>query len=138
MFILEIVVAAVGVYVLLLLLLEAVIWKVQPSMDNGVTLHVNRGGSRFTRKLYGFEYGDKLYVSSNHWFRRWYHAILDNPQIDVEQSGEKNPFLAVPIDGEERAEVNREYKMGFILRMMCGFAPRRFLRLDPLAARDDA
>ena len=138
MFILEVFVAAAGLYILLLLSLEAVVWKVQPDMDNGVTLHVSSGSSEFTRKLYGFEYGGKLYVSSNHWFRQWYHAILDNPQIDVERDGEREPFTAVPIDGDERAEVNREYRMGFLLRMMCGFAPRRFLRLDPRGTNDDA
>ena len=131
MTILETILIVIAGYFVLLLLLEAVVWKTQPSMEGGVTLLVYRGGSVFTRKLYGFEYRDKLYVSSNHWFRQWYHAILKNPHVDVEHAGEVKPYTAVPIDGDERAEIAREYKMGFVLRLMCGFAPRRFLRLDP-------
>ena len=131
MTILEILLAVVVGYVVLLLLLEAVIWKAQPNMESGVTLFVSQGDTVFSRKLYGFDYHDKLYVSSNHWFRQWYHAILKNPDIEVEHAGEVKPVTAVPIDGDEAAEIAREYTMGFVLRLMCGFAPRRFLRLDP-------
>lgn len=137
MLVLQIALAAIVGYVALLLLLEAVIWKTQPNMESGVTLFLNRGNAVVARKLYGFEYGDKLYVSSNHWFRRWYYAILETPQIDVEHAGEIKPYIAVPIEGSERLEIAREYKMGFILRLLCGFAPRRFLRLDPRGHKDD-
>lgn len=132
MTILEVVLAVTVGYFTLLLLLEAVVWKAQPNMENAVTLFVHQGDDVLTRKLFGFEYNDKLYVSSNHWFRQWYHAILKNPQIDVEHAGDVKPFTVVPIEGDERAEIAREYKMGFVLRLMCGFAPRRFLRLDPM------
>ncbi|MGI9328950.1 MAG: hypothetical protein ACR2PZ_27280 [Pseudomonadales bacterium] len=136
MLILEIALVVILGYVALLLLLEAVIWKTQPNMESGVTLFVNRGNDVVARKLYGFEYGDKLYVSSNHWFRRWYYALLEAPLIDVEHAGEIKPYIAIPIEGSERAEIAREYQMGFILRLLCGFAPRRFLRLDPRELKD--
>ncbi len=133
---LEVLASIIIGYFLLLLLLEAVIWKAQPSMDSGVTLFINQGGTVFARKLYGFDYHNKLYVSSNHWFRQWYYAILEEPQIAVEHAGAIKPVTAVPIDGEELSEVAREYKMGVVLRLMCGFAPRRFLRLDPRQSDD--
>ena len=136
MTILEVLALVVVAYLVLLLLLEAVVWKTQPDMESGVTLIVSRGDGVFTRRLYGFDYQDRLYVSSNHWFRQWYHAVLRNPDIDVEHAGEVKPYTAVPIDGEERAEIAREYKMGLVLRLMCGFAPRRFLRLDPRGGKD--
>lgn len=137
MLILEIAIAVIVGYVVLLLLLEAVISKAQPNMESAVTLFVNRGDAVVSRKLYGFDYGDRLYVSSNHWFRQWYYAILERPQIDVEHAGQVKPYTAVQIGGDERAEIAREYKMGLVLRLMCGFAPRRFLRLDPRGSKDD-
>ncbi len=118
-------------YLVLLLLLEAVVWKTQPDMENGVTVFVRRGDETFQRKLYGFDYRGRLYVSSNHWFRQWYHAVLDHPDVDVAHQGTIKPYTAVAIHGDERAEIAREYKMRFVLRLMCGFAPRRFLRFDP-------
>ena len=136
---LELLLVVVTGYVVLLLLLEATIWKTQPDMDGGATLHIRQVGNgqqdaMFTRRLYGFDYQDKLYVSSNHWFRRWYHAVLDNPDIEVEHEGQLKPYTAVPISGDEQALIAREYKMRFVLRLMCGFAPRRYLRLDPREA----
>ena len=127
---LEITLSVLGGYLVLLLLLETVIWKTQPNMENGVTLFVKQGGQVISRKLYGFDYEDRLYVSSNHWFRQWYDALLQDPQIEVEHKGEVKSCTAVPIDGDELVEIAAKYKMGFVLRLMCGFAPRRFLRLD--------
>ena len=131
MSILEIALVVVAGYVSILLLLEAVIWKVQPTMEGGVTLIVGEGDDQFSRTLYGFQINDRLYVSSNHWFRKWYHAVLQNPNIGVERDGEVKPYTAVPIDGEEKEDVARQYKMGFMFRLLCGFAPRLHLRLDP-------
>lgn len=120
----------VGGYVCLLLLLELVIWKAQPDMENGVTLFVGSGNSVTARKLYGFELDDNLYVSSNHWFRKWYYAVLDNPNITVKHAGKVKPCKAIPLEGDERGRVAKAYQMNFVLRLMCGFAPRHFLRLD--------
>lgn len=131
MLIVEVILALIAGYIVLLLVLEAVIWKTQPDMENGVTLFVNLDGTTVPRKLYGFDYDNKLYVSSNHWFRRWYHAVLKSPDIDVEHAGEIRPCTAIPIVGDELVKISEAYKMGFFLRTLCGFAPRRFLRLDP-------
>lgn len=131
MLILEIAIFILIGYCVLLLILELVAWKVQPDMENSVTLFIEQGGDTIARKLYGFEYKNNLYVSSNHWFRRWYIALLKNPVIEVEREGMKNSYTAVPIKGDELSEISREYKLGFLLRFLCGYAPRRFLRLEP-------
>ncbi|MCR9279432.1 MAG: hypothetical protein NXH85_15860 [Pseudomonadaceae bacterium] len=130
MTLIELLIAIALGYVAVLVLLEFVVLKVQPDMEGCVTVHVNQGDGVVVRKLYGFDYEDKLYVSSNHWFRQWYYAILENPEVVVEQAGETRAFTAIPIEGHERAEIARRYHMGFFLRLMCGFAPRRFLRFD--------
>jgi len=128
--VLEIAFWLVGVYAILLLLLELVIWKVQPSMENEVTLFVNNDNSVAARKLYGFELDGSLYVSSNHWFRKWYYAVIENPFVDVERSGEIKSYKAIPLEGKERERIANAYQMNLLLRLMCGFAPRHFLRLD--------
>ncbi len=129
--ILEIIFALIVGYAVLLLVVEVIIWKVQPDMEDVVTLFVNLDDTMVPRKLYGFDYRDKLYVSSNHWFRRWYHAVLKSPQIDVEYAGEIGPRTAVPVVGDERDAIAKAYKLGLFIRTLCGFAPRHFLRLDP-------
>ena len=138
MLILEIAVTVGAGYLILVLLLEAVIWKVQPDMDGVVTLHVNTGDTIVKRKLYGLEYNSTLYVSSNHWFRKWYHAIVENPDIKVERADTVGLYTATPIDGDEHTQVALQYNMGFILRLLCGFAPQRFLRLDARATEESA
>ena len=120
-------------YLVLLLLLETVIWKVQPDMEGVVVLHIPMGDGTMKRKLYGLRYDNQLYVASNHWFRRWYYAVLDNPVLEVEYAGEVGPHAAVAIGGEEQRRVAQEYNQGMALKIACGFAPQRFLRLDRVA-----
>jgi hypothetical protein len=121
-------------YVVLVLLAELFIWRVQPTMDGGVTIVVTLDdGTRIVRNLFGFEHDGRLYISSNHWFRRWYAAALENPEIEVTREGITRPFTAVDVDGEEYDRLSSHYKMGAVLRFICGFAPSKFLRLDPLS-----
>lgn len=122
------------VYIALLLLLELAIWKLQPSMDSGVTLLIGSEDTVTSRKVYGFEHEGGLYVSSNHWFRSWYHAVLKNPIIDVECSGKIKPYKAILLEGDDRERIANAYQMSLIFRLLCGFAPRRFLKLEPLEA----
>lgn len=73
----------------------------------------------------------KLYIASTHWLRGWYRQALAEPRVLAQVDGERGAYTAVPILGEERARVSDSYTMGFVLRFICGFAPSRFLRLDP-------
>jgi len=114
------------------LVAELLIWRLQPGMDGGVTIRVaGADGEPVERNLAGFEHEGRLYVASNHWLRRWYKLALENPEVDVTRDGVRGAFEAVVVAGDERALLARAYKMGFILRFICGFAPSKFLRLDP-------
>ena len=120
------------VYGAFVLLAELLIWRFQPQMDGGVILYVtDADGNSVERNLAGFEYDNRLYVSSNHWFRRWYNLVLENPEVDVLRDGVRGPCEAIVVTGDERTALSRAYEMGFILRFICGFAPSKFLRLDP-------
>jgi len=117
-------------YVLIILILELLIWRTQPAMDSGVTLTIKDGNETITRVLYGHEAGGSLYVSSNHWFRSWYWAALRNPEIQVVYAGEVTTRIAKAVTPDSKDGELASYEMGFILRLICGFAPRKFLKLE--------
>ncbi len=120
-------------YVAFVALMELAIGLIQPDMDIGVVLTTrDANGRASSRKLAGFAFEDQLYVSSNHWLRGWYHQALANPAVTVTVDGKETKRIAVPIDGEERSRVAEAYGFGLMLRFICGFAPSRFLRLDPV------
>lgn len=120
-------------YVAILLATEVLVWRVQPAMDGGVRLAIRSDdGEQIERTVYGHIFDGTLYVSSNHWFRSWYRAALKNPEIDVIRDGESQPYRASVVVGEEHSRVLQSYNMGFFLRLLCGFAPSKFLRLEPI------
>ena len=119
-------------YAVLVAVLDVVIGFVQPDMDVGVLLSTTDAqGKTSSRMLAGVRMDDHLYVSANHWTRFWYYRALANPAVEVTVDGKRNPYTAVPVTGDELERIAAKYQMGFVLRFVCGFAPRRFLRLDP-------
>jgi hypothetical protein len=119
-------------YAVLVLLAETLVWRIQPTMDGGVTITVRPDGyPPIQRHLYGFERDGTLFVSSNHWFRKWYNAALNNPDVEITRDGVTRPFTAEAVRGEEHERLSGEYSMGFVLRLICGFAPSKFLKLEP-------
>lgn len=113
--------------------MELGIGLLQPEMETGVVLATTDArGAKSSRTLAGFELDGKLYVSSNHWLRGWYREALARPEVEVRMRGVQTPRIAVPVVGAERDRLADAYRMGFVLRFICGFAPSRFLRLDPL------
>ena len=120
------------VYVGFVALMEALIGYVQPHMDGGVRVTTTDAEGRTSeRMLAGARLEGKLYIASNHWLRGWYYQALAEPSVLVDVDGVQAAYSAVPIEGEERTRVSDAYRMGFVLRFICGFAPSKFLRLDP-------
>jgi hypothetical protein len=54
-----------------------------------------------------------------------------HPEVEITRGGAKAAYLAVPATGDERARVVQDYGLPWILRLLTGFPPRSFLRLDP-------
>lgn len=132
--ILAITISVAAGYIAVVLIAELLIWKLQPEMQSVVTLFVrDSDGTRLGRNLYGHEFEGNLYVSSNHWLRKWYRLVLNNPDIEIARDGIVRSVKAVAVGGQERERVLRGYNMGFVLRLVCGFAPSRILRLEPSA-----
>jgi hypothetical protein len=104
----------------------------EPGEDWIVITTTDSGGSPRDTVVAGFESGGRLYAAANHWPRAWYRRALARPEVEVARGGaEKQPYRALPLAGEERDRIAREYALPFAIRLLTGFPPRAFLRLDP-------
>ena len=81
----------------------------------------------------GVESAGRTYVAANHWPRTWYQRIVENPDVRVTVRGRQAAHRAVSVSGDEHARIAREYRLPLIVRILTGFPPRAFLRLDPVA-----
>ncbi len=86
-------------------------------------------GTSKDRVLARMESNGQLFVSANHWPRAWYHRALENPKVPVTLDGEKADYLAVPATEEEIDRIEPGFPI--VVRILTGFPPRKFLRLDP-------
>ncbi|MEZ7830517.1 MAG: hypothetical protein QMC06_03105 [Gammaproteobacteria bacterium] len=119
-------------YGLLVVLFESSLGYFQP--ENASTLQISTlddEGKLSPRIVVRIESAAKLYVAANHWPRAWYSEALANPSVEVVSEIEQGRYLAVPIDGAEHDSVNADNSLGWLFRILTGFPPRYFLRLDP-------
>ncbi len=80
----------------------------------------------------GVESAGRTYVAANHWPRTWYRRMVENPDVRVTVQGRQAACRAVPVSGDERSRIASEYHLPLIVRILTGFPPRAFLRLDPV------
>lgn len=129
---LKIVVIAVLVYVGIVILFESMIGYFQPQNESTIVITTFDGeGNAVDRVVSPVDDGDRLYVSANHWPRSWYTRALLNPEVQVTRNGTTSDYLAVPIDGAEDERLQRDHAHPIFFRVLTGFPPRNFLRLDP-------
>jgi hypothetical protein len=70
-------------------------------------------------------------VAANHWPRAWYERALESPDVQVTIDGETSERRAVPVTGAEHDRVDEDNSLPFVFRVVTGFPPRYFLRLEP-------
>ena len=120
-----------GGYVGIVVVFESLIGFFQPAGgDTLVISTTDPDGSASDRVLSRLESGGQLYVAANHWPRAWYDRALKNPDVEVALDGEPSDRRAVPITGEEHERVNSDNRLPLAFRVLTGFPPRYFLRLD--------
>jgi hypothetical protein len=78
----------------------------------------------------GVESDGHLYVAANHWPRRWYNRAVENPDVVIARAGQKIDYRAVPVSGPELVRIAQDYSVPWVIRLLTGFPPRSFLRLD--------
>lgn len=113
---------------------ESLIGYFQPEAGSTLVLtSFEPDGSAHDRVLARLESDGKLYVAANHWPRAWYERVLENPDVMVTVDGEKKAYRAysVPASSPEHERVDADNGLGLVFRILTGFPPRYFLRLEP-------
>ena len=123
-------ISLVALYVGLVILFESWLGYSQPTNTNSLVITTFNDQEGKERVLSAVNNEGKLYVSANHWPRAWYRQALSNPNVKVVYKGEKNSYLAVPIEGKEHKKLMKEHAHPLTFRILTGFPPRYFLRLD--------
>ncbi|MCH2171832.1 hypothetical protein MK489_13695 [Myxococcota bacterium] len=119
-------------YVGIVVIFESLIGYLQPASESTLVITTtDDDGTRSERVVSRLESQGKLYVAANHWPRAWYNRALENPNVLITMDGEKANYVAVPVSGQEHDRVDAENSLGTMFRVMTGFPPRYFVRLDP-------
>lgn len=123
-------------YVAIVAIFESVLGYVQPRAgDTLVITTFDAEGGGQDRVLSALDSGGQLHVAVNHWPRAWYRRALANPAVRIARNGgTTQDYVAVPATGEDRDRLQAEHPLPIVARILMGFAPRRFLRLDPSPA----
>jgi hypothetical protein len=129
---LKIVGIVVLVYVGIVVTFESLIGYFQPTAGSTVVITTFDGdGTPHDRVVSRLESDSQLYVAANHWPRAWYNRALENREVQVTLDGERGDYQAVPVTGVEHDRVDGENGLGVVFRILTGFPPRYFVRLDP-------
>jgi hypothetical protein len=130
--VIKLIVTLLLVYAGIVVAFESLLGYFQPANESTIVITiVDEDGTSNDRVLSLLESDGQLYVSANHWPRAWYNRALANPQVEVTRDGEQGNYLAVPVTGMEHDRVNSEHSHGPMFRILTGFPPRYFIRLDP-------
>ncbi|MDE0055555.1 MAG: nitroreductase/quinone reductase family protein [Gammaproteobacteria bacterium] len=127
-----------GIYVLLVVAFESLLGYFQPEAPGTLVITtVDAEGETHDRVLSGLKSDGKSYVAVNHWPRAWYGRVKENPNVKITRDGETEDYLATPVSGEEHDRVAGDNPVGIGFRVITGFAPRYFVRLDPVESGED-
>jgi hypothetical protein len=128
----KIIAIAVVAYVGIVVAFESLIGYFQPTAGSTLVITTfDQDGAPHDRVVSRLESDGQLYVAANHWPRAWYNRALENPEVQVALDAEKDDYRAVPVTGGEHDRVAGEHSLGVVFRILTGFPPRYFLRLDP-------
>lgn len=130
--VLKIVAIVALVYVGIVAVFESLLGWVQPS--GGSTLVITTfdpDGTGHDRVVSRLESDGHLYVAANHWPRAWYERALAKPELKATLDGETKDYRAVPVSGAEHGRVDADNSLPVFFRILTGFPPRYFVRLDP-------
>ena len=130
------------IYVLLVTVFESLLGYFQPQGPGTLTITTtDDDGEAHDRVLSELESDGKVYVAVNHWPRAWYGHLLANPEVGIRRGGAdgtQQAYTAVPVTGDEKAQVATDNPTGIVFRILTGFPPRHFIRLDPTGEAEPA
>ncbi len=119
-------------YVGVVLTFESLLGYFQPAGQATLVITTTADdGAANDRVVARLESNGHLYVAANHWPRAWYNRALENPDVQVTLDSDPRNYRAVPVAEAEHVRVNGEHGLGIVFRILTGFPPRYFVRLDP-------
>lgn len=120
------------VYVGIVVAFESLLGYFQPAGESTLIITTtDEDGSTNGRVVARLVSNDQLYVAANHWPRAWFNDVKDNPDVQVTMAGETKNYLAVAVSAAEHQRVDTENSLPLVFRILTGFPPRYFVRLDP-------
>lgn len=120
------------VYLGIIVAFESLLGYFQPAGQSTLTISTtDEDGVANDRVLARLESNGQLYVAANHWPRNWYSQALKNPKVKILSNGETGTYVAIPVTGNEHDRINKENSLSLWFRILTGFPPRYFVRLDP-------
>ena len=123
---------AILVYMGIVFTFESMLGIFQPESESTIVIMtVDASGKEESRVISPVYDDGTLYVSANHWPRSWYNRARENPDVEVTEKGTTRAYTAVPVSGAEDARLQADYAHPLFFRILTGFPPRDFLRLDP-------
>jgi hypothetical protein len=129
---LRILVIATVVYAAIVTAFETLIGVLQPQSGSVLVITTfDDAGVPHDRVVSKLDLDGKLYVATNHWPRAWYRRALAKPEVQATIGGQRSDYRAVPVSGAEHDQVNGAHPLPVFFRILTGFPPRYFLRLDP-------
>jgi hypothetical protein len=130
--IVKIIAIAAVVYVAIVAAFETLLGIIQPTPGSTLVLTTFEGdGTAHDRVVTRLDSGGQLYVAANHWPRAWYRRVLANPDVRVTIDGTTAVHRAVPVTGAEHDRVGTDHPLPLPFRIVTGFPPRYFVRLEP-------
>jgi len=131
--VLKIAIVLLLVYVGVVAAFESLLGYFQPEGASTLVITTQDGkGEARDRVVSRLDSNNQLYVAANHWPRAWYRHVLENPALQVTQGDEKLAYTAVPVSAAEHDRLQAEHGHSLVFRILTGFPPRRFVRLDPV------
>ena len=119
-------------YTLLVVLFESSLGYFQPESASTLQIAtIDADGTVNQRILARIDSAEQLYVAANHWPRAWYREALANPTVEVSLESGQGSYIAMPVEDAEHDSVSADNSLGLMFRILTGFPPRYFLRLDP-------
>jgi hypothetical protein len=129
---LRIVAIVILAYVGIVVAFESLIGFFQPGGESTLVITTfEADGTAHDRVVSRLQSGDQLYVAANHWPRAWHARALEDPNVQVTLDEVPGDYRAIPVANAEHDRVGSDNPLPIVFRVLTGFPPRIFLRLDP-------
>ena len=120
------------VYVGIVALFESSLGFLQRQAGNTVVITTFDGNDMPHQRVVSLLSSEgKQYIAANHWPRAWFRQVRANGKIHMLYEGVETEHQGVVVTGAEHDQVQRDNPTGIVFRLLTGFPPRYFVRLDP-------